>query len=133
MVFRSICHTPFCLECSIIFAGAISASSYLIGKKNIFLEEDSVNPSIALTHEDMIGGKIYDFIAVLQTSLDNTSYKQEITAKLNGDTIGINGDNANLMSVFSGQCVKGDTLSISSYKTGGSYRTFYTRIVLIPE
>lgn len=107
--------------------------SFLIGKKNIFLEEDSVNPSIALTHEEMIDGKIYDFIAVLQTSIDNTSYKQEITAKLNGDTIGINGDNANLMSVFSGQCVKGDTLSISSYKTGGSYRTFYTRIVLIPE
>ena len=97
------------------------------------MEEDSVNPSIALTHEEMIDGKIYDFIAVLQTSIDNTSYKQEITAKLNGDTIGINGDNANLMSVFSGQCVKGDTLSISSYKTGGNYRTFYTRVVLMPE
>ena len=107
--------------------------SFLIGKKNIFLEEDSVNPSIVLTHEDMIDGKLYDFIAVLQTSLDNTSYKQEITARLNDETIGINGDNANLMSVFSGQCVKGDTLSISSYKTGGTYRTFYTRVVLIPE
>lgn len=81
----------------------------------------------------MIDGKVYDFIAVLQTSLDDVSYKQEITAKLNGDTIGINGDNANLMSVFSGQCVKGDTLSISSYKTGGSYRTFFTRVILIPE
>lgn len=108
-------------------------SSYLIGKKNIFLEEDSVNPSIVLTHEDMIDGKLYDFIAVSQTSIDNTSYKQEITARLNDETIGINGDNANLMSVFSGQCVKGDTLSISSYKTGGTYRTFYTRVVLIPE
>lgn len=107
--------------------------SFLIGKKNIFLEEDSVNPSIVLTHEDMIDGKLYDFIAVSQTSIDNTSYKQEITARLNDETIGINGDNANLMSVFSGQCVKGDTLSISSYKTGGNYRTFYTRIVLIPE
>lgn len=107
--------------------------SDLNGKKTIFIEEDNANPSIVLTHEDMIGGKLYDFIAVLQTSLDDVSYKQEITAKLNGDTIGINGDNANLMSVFSGQCVKGDTLSISSYKTGGNYRTFYTRVVLIPE
>ena len=97
------------------------------------MEEDSVNPSIVLTHEDMIDGKLHDFIAVSQTSIDNTSYKQEITARLNDETIGINGDNANLMSVFSGQCVKGDTLSISSYKTGGNYRTFYTRVVLMPE
>ena len=113
-------------------AGA-KAVAELNDKKNIFLEKDGVNPSIVLTHDDMIDEKVYNFIAVSQTSIDNTSYKQEITAKLNSYTIGINGDNANLMSVFSGQCVKGDTLSISSYKTGGNYRTFFTRIILIPE
>lgn len=94
------------------------------------MEEDSVNPSITLTHESMEDGVIYDFIAVVQSSLDNTTYKQEITARLNGETIGINGDNAHLMSAFMGQCEKGDTLAISSYKTGGNYSTFFTRVMI---
>ena len=74
---------------------------------------------------------IYAFIAVVQSSLDNTTYKQEITARLNGKIIGINGDNAHLMSTFMGQCQKGDTLAISSYKTGGNYSTFFTRIIVL--
>lgn len=81
----------------------------------------------------MEDGVIYDFITVVQSSLDDTTYRQEITARLNGGTIGINGDNANLMSAFMGQCVKGDVLSISSYKTGGNFSTFFTRVMLIPE
>ena len=83
-----------------------------------------------MTDEDMKDGIIYDFIAVVQSSLDSTSYNQEITARLNGGTIGINGDNANLMSTFMGQCVKGDVLSISSYKTGGNYSRFFTRVMI---
>lgn len=94
------------------------------------MSSSSVNPSIALTDEDMKDGIIYDFIAVVQSSLDNTTYKQEITARLNGETIGINSDNAHLMSTFMGQCQKGDTLAISSYKTGGNYSTFFTRVTI---
>ena len=105
----------------------------LNSKKPIFLSSSTVNPSISLTHESMEDDVIYDFIAVVQSSLDNTTYKQEITARLNGGTIGINGDNARLMSTFVGQCVKGDVLSISSYKTGGNFSTFFTRVMLIPE
>ena len=86
-----------------------------------------------MTHESMEDGVIYDFMAVVQSSLDNTTYKQEITARLNGGIIGINGDNAHLMSTFMGQCQKDDTLAISSYKTGGNYSTFFTRVTLIPE
>ena len=102
----------------------------LNSKKPIFLSSSSVNPSITLTDEDMKDGIIYDFIAVVQSSLDSTSYNQEITARLNGGTIGINGDNAHLMSVFMGQCQKGDVLAISSYKTGGNYSTFFTRVMI---
>ena len=94
------------------------------------MSSSSVNPSIALTDEDMKDGVIYDFIAVVQSSLDSTTYNQEITARLNGGTIGINGDNAHLMSVFMGQCQKGDVLAISSYKTGGNYITFFTRVMI---
>ena len=101
-----------------------------MARRIFFLEEDSVNPSIVLTHEDMIDGKLYDFIAVSQTSIDITSYKQEITARPNDETIGINGDNAHLMSAFMGQCEKGDTLAITSYKTGGNYSTFFTRVTI---
>ena len=102
----------------------------LNSKKPIFLSSSSVNPSITLTDEDMKDGVIYDFIAVVQSSLDSTTYNQEITARLNGGTIGINGDNAHLMSVFMGQCQKGDVLAISSYKTGGNYSTFFTRVMI---
>lgn len=105
----------------------------LNSKKPVFLSSSTVNPSISLTHESMEDGVIYDFMAVVQSSLDNTTYKQEITARLNGGTIGINGDNAHLMSTFMGQCQKGDTLAISSYKTGGNYSAFFTRVILIPE
>ena len=105
----------------------------LNSKKPVFLSSSAVNPSIPLTHESMEDDVIYDFVAVVQSSLDNTTYKQEITASLNSGTIGTNGDNANLMSTFMGQCVKGDVLSISSYKTGGNYSTFFTRVILIPE
>lgn len=105
----------------------------LNSKKPVFLSSSSANPSISLTDESMEDGVIYDFITVVQSSLDDTTYRQEITARLNGGTIGINGDNANLMSAFMGQCVKGDVLSISSYKTGGNFSTFFTRVMLIPE
>ena len=111
----------------------MEAVAELNSKKPVFLSSSTVNPSISLTHESMEDDVIYDFIAVVQSSLDNTTYKQEITARLNGGTIGINGDNAHLMSTFMGQCQKGDTLAISSYKTGGNYSTFYTRVMLIPE
>ena len=103
----------------------------LNSKKPVFLSSSAVNPSISLTHESMEDAVIYAFIAVVQSSLDNTTYKQEITARLNGETIGINGDNAHLMSTFMGQCQKGDTLAISSYKTGGNYSTFFTRIIVL--
>lgn len=108
----------------------MEAVAELNSKKPAFLSSSSVNPSIALTDEDMKDGIIYDFIAVVQSSLDSTSYNQEITARLNGGTIGINGDNANLMSVFMGQCQRGDVLAISSYKTGGNYSTFFTRVMI---
>lgn len=111
----------------------MEAVAELNSKKPVFLSSSTVNPSISLTHESMEDDVIYDFIAVVQSSLDNITYKQEITARLNGGTIGINGDNAHLMSTFMGQCQKGDTLAISSYKTGGNYSTFFTRVMLIPE
>ena len=105
----------------------------LSSKKPVFLSSSAVNPNISLMHESMEDGVIYDFIAVVQSSLDNTTYKQEISASLNNSVIGTNGDNANLMSTFMGQCVKGDVLSISSYKTGGNYSIFFTRVILILE
>lgn len=105
----------------------------LNSKKPVFLSSSAVNPSIPLTDENMEDDVIYDFVVVVQSALDNSTYKQEITARLNGGTIGINGDNAHLMSTFMGQCEKGDTLAISSYKTGGNYSSFFTRIILIPE
>lgn len=114
------------------FVDALAVAE-LNSKKPIFLSSSAVNPSIPLTHESMEDDVIYDFMAVVQSSLDNETYKQEITARLNGGTIGINGDNARLMSTFVGQCQKGDTLAISSYKTGGNYSTFFTRVILIPE
>lgn len=76
---------------------------------------------------------MYDFILVVQCTIDNSSYNQEITAKLNDKTIGIDGDNYHLMSPFIGQCKKGDIFYITSYRTGGSYITFYTRLIMIPN
>lgn len=73
-----------------------------------------------------------NFIAVVQSVIDNTSCKQEIATKLNSETIGINGDNANLMSTFMGQYKKNDILNVLSYKTGGNFSTFFTRVILIP-
>lgn len=109
-----------------------SYQSRFIDRQVFFYDDLNISGVVSFSLQNLISDVKYSFIVTVSSSLNNESYKQEITCKLGNTVIGQNGNYYKLTSAFSGICKKGDTISISSYKNGGSWLQFNVRVTCIP-
>ncbi len=109
-----------------------SYQSRFIDRQVFFYDDSNISGVVSFSLQNLISDVKYSFIVTVSSSLNNESYKQEITCKLGNTVIGQNGNYYKLTSAFSGICKKGDTISISSYKNGGSWLQFNVRVTCIP-
>ena len=109
-----------------------SYQSRFIDRQVFFYDDSNISGVVSFSLQNLISDVKYSFILTVSSSLNNESYKQEITCKLGNTVIGQNGNYYKLTSAFSGICKKGDTISISSYKNGGSWLQFNVRVTCIP-
>lgn len=109
-----------------------SYQSRFIDRQVFFYDDSNLSGVSSFSLQNLISDVKYSFIVMVSSSLNNESYKQEITCKLGNTVIGQNGNYYKLTSAFSGICEKGNTINISSYKNGGSWSQFNVRVTCIP-
>ena len=109
-----------------------SYQSRFIDRQVFFYDNSNTSGVASFFLQNLISDVKYSFIVTVSSSLNNESYKQEITCKLGNTVIGQNGNYYKLTSAFSGICEKGNTINISSYKNGGSWSQFDVRVTCIP-
>ena len=109
-----------------------SYQSRFIDRQVFFYDDSNLSGVSSFSLQNLISDVKYSFIVMVSSSLSSESYKQEITCKLGNTVIGQNGNYYKLTSAFSGICEKGNTISISSYKNGGSWSQFNVRVTCIP-
>lgn len=109
-----------------------SYQSRFIDRQVFFYDNSNLSGVASFSLQNLISDVKYSFIVTVSSSLSSESYKQEITCKLGNTVIGQNGNYYKLTSAFSGICEKGNTISISSYKNGGSWSQFDVRVTCIP-
>lgn len=109
-----------------------SYQSRFIDRQVFFYDDSNLSGVASFSLQNLISDVKYSFIVTVSSSLSSESYKQEITCKLGNTVIGQNGNYYKLTSAFSGICEKGNTISISSYKNGGSWSQFDVRVTCIP-
>lgn len=108
-----------------------------INKKRKLLIENIVKPILKRddvffdekTYRDCLQ---YAFTVTVSSAVNDTSCAQEISCKLNNTLIGQNGNYCKLSSTFCGRCSKGDTILVTSYKNGGEWSMFNTRLIFVP-
>lgn len=84
------------------------------------------------TNNFLKSGVTYAFVVTVSSNLNSENYKQEISCALNSVNMGNNGNYYKLTSTFMGKCSKGDKIHITSFKNGGSWTLFATRVIFIP-
>ena len=104
-----------------------------LGKKIAIFVDSVVKGSVSFNTSDYLkDGVKYAFTVTVSSAVNDTSCAQEISCKLNNTLIGQNGNYCKLSSTFCGRCSKGDTILVTSYKNGGEWSMFNTRLIFVP-
>ena len=104
-----------------------------LGKKIAIFVDSVVKGSVSFNTSDYLkDGVKYAFTVTVSSAVNDTSCAQEISCKLNNTLIGQNGNYCKLSSTFCGRCSKGDTIIVTSYKNGGEWSMFNTRLIFVP-
>ena len=107
-------------------------NTVLENRKPIFIDSTAQGTANLDTNSFLKAGVTYAFIVIVSSNISSESYKQEIACALNNVNMGNNGNYYKLVSTFTGKCIKGDKLHITSYKNGGTWTLFVTRAIFIP-
>ena len=108
------------------------ANTVLENRKPIIVDSTAQGTVNWDTNSFLKAGITYAFIVTVSSNISSESYKQEISCALNNVNMGNNGNYYKLVSTFAGKCSKGDKLHITSYKNGGTWTLFATRVIFIP-
>ena len=88
-----------------------------LGKKIAIFVDSVVKGSVSFNTSDYLkDGVKYAFTVTVSSAVNDTSCAQEISCKL----------------TFCGRCSKGDTILVTSYKNGGEWSMFNTRLIFVP-
>lgn len=97
-----------------------------------FINVTTNNPTITLSGY-LTAGITYACMLTVWTVINNSSYQQEITVKLNNIPLCTNGNYYCLTTSVAFNAVSTDKVVVSSYVNGGAISTFNSRLICIPQ
>lgn len=113
-------------------ANLTKTNTVLENRKPIIIDSTAQGTVNWDTRSFLKAGVTYVFIVTVSSNINSESYRQEINCALNNVNMGNNGNYYKLTSTFMGKCSKGDKIHITSFKNGGSWTLFATRVIFIP-